>query len=110
MKSRFSTHFLETSTEVMRAIAHPIRIAIVDLLNQGGPLSVTDIHTRLNIEQAIASHHLGILKNKGVLASRRAGKKTIYMLRDEDVSEMISILERLQAVHAQRGMYGLRVA
>lgn len=110
MKSRFSTHFLETSTEVMRAIAHPIRIAIVDLLNQGGPLSVTDIHTRLNIEQAIASHHLGILKNKGVLASRRSGKKTIYMLRDEDVSEMISILERLQAVHTQRGMYGLRVA
>lgn len=110
MKSRFSTHFLETSTEVMRAIAHPIRIAIVDLLDQRGPLSVTDIHTVLKIEQAIASHHLGILKNKGVLSSRRAGKKTIYMLSDEDVSEMISILERLQAIQSNRGLYGLKVA
>lgn len=110
MKSRFSTHFLETSTEVMRAIAHPIRIAIVDLLDQRGPLSVTDIHTHLNIEQAIASHHLGILKNKGVLSSKRSGKKTIYMLGDEDVSEMISILERLQAIQTNRGLYGLKVA
>ena len=108
MKSRFSPRFLESSTEVMRAIAHPIRIAIVDLLNQDGPLSVTDIHTQLNIEQAIASHHLGILKNKGVLTSRRSGKKTIYMLRDEDVSQMISILERLQA--GSRSIYDLKVA
>ena len=66
MKTHFNKEFLKDSTETLRAIAHPIRIAIVDLLYHNGQMTVTDIYEKLNIEQAIASHHLRILKNKKV--------------------------------------------
>lgn len=84
-----------TSTEVLRAIAHPIRIAIVDLLKARKKLSVTEIHEELEIEQAIASHHLRILKDKNVLISQREGKNTFYALRSADYSKIIASLEKL---------------
>ena len=95
MKSRFEIDFLETSSEILRAIAHPIRIAIVDLLRAHPKLSVTEIHERLSIEQAIASHHLRILKDKKVLASKREGKNTFYFLKDAGFSEIVQTLEGL---------------
>ncbi|MEL6191434.1 MAG: metalloregulator ArsR/SmtB family transcription factor [Bacteroidota bacterium] len=94
MESRFHIPFLETSTEVLRAIAHPIRIAIIDLLKDG-KLSVTEIHKRLKIEQAIASHHLRILKDKRVLSAQRDGKNTFYSLRSEEFADILSSLESL---------------
>jgi ArsR family transcriptional regulator len=95
VKSRFDIEFLETSTEVLRAIAHPIRIAIVDLLQAKQRLSVTEIHEQLDIEQAIASHHLRILKDKQVLMAQREGKNTFYSLRLEGYSQIIASLEKL---------------
>lgn len=83
MKTHFDKSFLENATETLRAVAHPIRIAIIDLLFDNGQMTVTDIYTKLNIEQAIASHHLRILKNKGVLEAERDGKNSLirWLLR-----------------------------
>ena len=95
MESRFHPHFLEQATEIMRAIGHPIRITMVDLLHEKGDLTVTQIHTELNIEQAIASHHLRILKDKGILFCRRSGKNTYYGLRVAEMSHFIQLLEKV---------------
>jgi len=77
----------------LRAIAHPMRIAIIDLLNET-QLSVTEIYNRLNIEQAAASHHLNILKSKGVLNSKRDGKKIYYSLKNQTLTEIIDCINR----------------
>ena len=69
---------LEMAASKLRAMAHPMRIAIIDLLHNNKRQSVTEIYQKLNIEQAAASHHLNILKNKGVLVSRRDGKKICF--------------------------------
>lgn len=95
LRSRFSDDFLEVGTEVLRAIAHPIRLTIIDLLNDNEKLSVTEIYEALKIEQAIASHHLRILKDKRVVAARREGKKSYYYLRSKDFSTIIFALETL---------------
>ncbi|MCD4736628.1 MAG: metalloregulator ArsR/SmtB family transcription factor [Bacteroidales bacterium] len=79
---------LEMAASKLRAIAHPMRIAIIDLLNERKKLSVTEIYSNLDIEQASASHHLNILKNKGVLNSKREGKKIFYSLRSVTLSEI----------------------
>ena len=55
---------LEMAASKLRAISHPMRIAIIDLLADGNRLSVTEIYEALGIEQATASHHLNILKNR----------------------------------------------
>ena len=72
---------LELAASKLRAMSHPMRIAIIDLLADGNNLSVTEIYKTLDIEQATASHHLNILKNKGLLESKREGKKIYYFLK-----------------------------
>jgi DNA-binding transcriptional ArsR family regulator len=88
---------LEMAASKLRAIAHPMRIAIIDLLNTNNKLSVTEIYEQLNIEQASASHHLNILKNKGVLFSKREGKKIFYAIKDEGLTEIVDCINRCNA-------------
>lgn len=85
---------LEQASSKLRAMAHPMRIAIIDLLHDGNQMSVTEIYKRLRIEQAAASHHLNILKNKGVLASRRDGKKIFYSIKNQVLTEIVDCLNR----------------
>ncbi len=77
---------------MLKAIAHPVRIAIVGCLEDGTKRTVTEIHTQLGIEQAAASHHLGILKDKGVLASKREGKNTWYYLKHENLRTVLNCI------------------
>jgi DNA-binding transcriptional ArsR family regulator len=81
---------LEKAASMLKAIAHPMRIAIIGYLEDGKKLSVTEIQKQLGIEQSTASHHLGILKDKGVLNSRREGKNTYYSLKHENLRHIIN--------------------
>jgi len=83
---------IEKAANMMKAISHPMRLAILSHLSDGNRLTVTEIHERLNIEQSTASHHLGILKDKGVLASQREGKNTRYYLKKENLSKLVSCI------------------
>ncbi len=83
---------LENAASKLRAMAHPMRIAIIDMLNEVEMMSVTEIYERLEIEQASASHHLNILKNKGVLVSKRDGKKIFYALKSKTINQIIGCL------------------
>ena len=87
---------LEAASEMLKAIAHPIRIAIVGMLNNNKKLSVTEIHEALSIEQAVASHHLSILKNKGVLLSERSGKNCYYSLKHQRLSQIVACIDKCQ--------------
>lgn len=94
MKTHFDINYLENATETLRAIAHPARIAMIDLLFKNKEMSVTDIFEKLGIEQAVASHHLRILKSKNIVAVKRQGKNSIYSLSNDDYYEIIHILEK----------------
>ena len=80
---------LEKVANMLKAIAHPLRIAIVGSLEDGNKLTVTEIHKKLGIEQSTASHHLGILKDKGVLSSKREGKNTWYFLKHDNLKTVL---------------------
>ena len=89
-----SAEQFEQAANMLKAIAHPMRLAIVQYLDQGKKLTVTEIHNLLNIEQSTTSHHLGILKDKGVLASKREGKNTYYYLKHENLSKIIECMSQ----------------
>lgn len=89
---------LDNAASMLKAIAHPMRIAIISLLEDGKKLTVTEIHVQLKIEQSTASHHLGILKDKGVLASKRKGKNTFYHLKHESLSRIIDCLNKCGSI------------
>ncbi len=92
--SEFDIEKLPMAAEMLKAIAHPMRIAIVGYLEGGVKLTVTEIHERLGIEQSTTSHHLGILKNKGVLSSKRDGKNTYYFLKHKELSGLLECIEK----------------
>jgi ArsR family transcriptional regulator, virulence genes transcriptional regulator len=87
-----SPESLEKASAMLKAIAHPVRISIVGCLEDGTKRTVTEIHTQLGIEQSTASHHLGILKDKGVLGSKREGKNTWYYLKHENLKTVLNCI------------------
>lgn len=95
MKTHFNLTFLENATETLRAIAHPARIAIIDILYKNNTMSVTDIFEKLHLEQAVASHHLRILKGKKVVSVERKGKNSLYSLVSDDFYSIIKTLEKV---------------
>jgi DNA-binding transcriptional ArsR family regulator len=80
---------LEKASNMLKAIAHPVRISIVGYLEDGKKRTVTEIHKQLGIEQAVASHHLLILKDRGVLLSKRDGKNIYYYLRHDKLGNIL---------------------
>jgi DNA-binding transcriptional ArsR family regulator len=89
---------LEAAANMLKAIAHPMRIAILNYLEEGKKLTVTEIHELLNIEQSTTSHHLGILKDKGVLASKREGKNTYYFLKHDNLKNIVDCISKCACV------------
>ncbi|ALO15672.1 MAG TPA: metalloregulator ArsR/SmtB family transcription factor [Salinivirga sp.] len=85
---------LEEAASMLKAIAHPMRIAILNFLEDGNKMTVTEIHQKLQIEQSTTSHHLGILKDKGVLCSKREGKNTFYFLKHERLSSIVDCISQ----------------
>lgn len=92
-KLSFDHQKLEMAAGKLRAISHPSRIAILEMLNDC-PMCVTEIFEKLGIDQATASHHLNILKDKGILIAERRGRKIIYSLKHQTISEIINCINR----------------
>lgn len=89
---RISVETVREAAEVLRCIGHPIRLRIVELLETNGELNVSAIREYVGLEQAVASQHLGLMRNKGILASRREGTNVFYRVLDEKVTQVIECL------------------
>jgi ArsR family transcriptional regulator len=76
----------------LKAIAHPVRLAIVGLLKEGESLSVTEIYENLGLEQAVASQHLAVLRERHILDASRKGKHTFYSLRHDCITDIIEMM------------------
>ncbi|MDP4267569.1 MAG: metalloregulator ArsR/SmtB family transcription factor [Bacteroidota bacterium] len=86
---------MDNAANKLKAVAHPLRIAIIEMLEpEGTRLSVTEIDTRLRMDQATASHHLRILKDKGILGSIRSGKNIHYYLKLNVLLQILDCLEK----------------
>ncbi len=81
---------LHTAASMLKVLGHPIRVSIIELLDDTNKMSVTEIFKALKIEQAIASHHLNTLKNKRILMSERVGKNTYYSVSDPNLISAVN--------------------
>lgn len=81
---------------VLKTVAHPMRVGIIDLLSEHEKMSVNDITAYLGLEQSLTSHHLANLKMKGVLGSKREGKQIFYFLKLKEVVDLIATLEKVK--------------
>jgi ArsR family transcriptional regulator, zinc-responsive transcriptional repressor len=75
---------LDAAAELLKAFAHPLRLAIV-LEIRDGERCVHELVTSLGAGQPLVSQHLKILKNAHVLTGRRRGREVAYAIADEHV-------------------------
>jgi DNA-binding transcriptional ArsR family regulator len=94
MKPKLNVEKLERAASRLRSIAHPMRIAIIDLLSVREKMNVTQLYESLGIEQAATSHHLNILRTKGILESKRDGKMIFYSLKTTALIDIIDCINR----------------
>lgn len=80
---------------VLRAVNHKLRQRIIDLLEDGEEMTVTDIYIKLRLEQSVASQHLAILRRAGVVATDRQGKFIYYSLDKDRLGQISSLVEDL---------------
>ncbi len=83
---------IERAAYVLKAVAHPLRIKIIQMLNESKELNVSTIYKNLNAEQSLISHHLINMRDKGILDIRRSGKNIYYFLVDSAISEIIDCI------------------
>ena len=84
--------------EVFQALAHPTRIAIVELLRDG-PLPAGKLIEQLAIEQANASQHLAVLRSKQIVLNRKEGNQVFYSLRHPILTEVLDLMRRYFHAH-----------
>ena len=84
--------------DFFQALAHPTRIAIVDLLRDG-ELSAGAIIERLGIEQANVSQHLTVLRAKHIVVNRKVGNQVFYSVRDRLILEVLDVMKRYFYAH-----------
>lgn len=86
---------LRKAVLVLRAVNHKLRQNIINLLEEFGSMTVTDIYIKLRLEQSVASQHLAILRRAGVVITERDGKFINYMVDRERLSQISRLVEEL---------------
>jgi ArsR family transcriptional regulator len=77
-----------------KALAHPIRILIVERLVERGH-SVQELQVLLGLDQSSVSQHLAVLRANHVVAARKAGVTVRYALRDPLVGDLLAVARRI---------------
>lgn len=87
---------LEKFAFILKNIAHPTRIAILEQLHYFGEMSVGVISNRLRIDLHLVSHHLSNMKMIGIVERKREGNELIYFLsKDNKLVDIVRIIDSI---------------
>ena len=94
MSERSKQLLYEKQADIAKAIAHPLRIAIINFLKDGGQC-VCDIAEYVGSERSNVSRHLSVMVNAGLLDYRKEGLKVIYKLKCACIIDFFSCVTRV---------------
>ncbi|MEO1713373.1 MAG: metalloregulator ArsR/SmtB family transcription factor [Bacteroidota bacterium] len=83
---------LQNAAEILRALAHPLRMKILEFIDQNGTINVNKIYNTLNLEQSITSQHLRILRMAGLVITQREGKFIHYSINYDKVGNSVTAI------------------
>ena len=101
-----TTSQLQTfKAQFFRALAHPIRIKILEILVRGGR-TVQELQEALTLDQPIVSQQLAVLRNQNIVTAQKEGLSVRYTLRDPLIGELLEVARRIFNNHlvTTRGM------
>lgn len=85
----------ETQAEILKALAHPTRLFIVDELSRG-ERCVCELTDMVGVEMPTVSRHLSVLKSAGILADEKRGSQVFYRLRVPCVLNFFKCVQAVQ--------------
>jgi ArsR family transcriptional regulator len=81
--------------EFFRALAHPARIRLLEVISERGEQSVQALQTRLAVDQPIVSQQLAKLRSHGVVVSRKEGTTVLYRLADSRIADLLKVAKTI---------------
>ena len=93
---------LTAQVGLFSALADPIRLQILALLHQKGPMPVTQIYETLGKAQNLVSHHLSCLKTCGLVTVEKQGRMAIYRISDPEIDRILDWSQKQVFNQAER--------
>ncbi len=81
----------EMQAELCKTLANPKRLEILDILNEAGEICVNEIAERLEIPKANTSQHLAVLRQAGVVKTRKSGINVYYSLKTRKITQACTL-------------------
>jgi ArsR family transcriptional regulator len=99
-------HMIEKEAATFSALAHPLRLRILEKL-RNGPCCVCKIIPYVGGEQSNVSHHLAILRNAGIVFSEKRGQEVWYAIADSRIIKLIDLMETciLESLRRSRDIF-----
>jgi len=85
---------IETASRSLKAMSHPLRLKILCILGDQ-EVSVQDIVENVGTSQSNISQHLAILRDKGILSSRKDANRVYYRVGDERTLSLINMMQQV---------------
>ncbi len=98
----------QLKAEFFKALAHPLRIRILELLRDG-PLSVTQIQEVMGAPASSVSQHLAVLRGRNIVTTERRRTTIIYQVADTVVFDLLDLARRMVNAHLTDTIDLLRV-
>ena len=85
---------IETAAKALKAISHPLRLKIVCVVG-GAEVCVQDIVDAVGTSQSNISQHLAILRDKGVLNTRKDANRVFYRVADQRTLQLVGMMREV---------------
>jgi ArsR family transcriptional regulator len=85
--------------EFFRALAHPVRIRLLEVLVSDGETSVQELQRTLGIDQPIVSQQLARLRGSGIVVARKHGQVARYTVADPMIADLLQVAKQILNRH-----------
>lgn len=91
----------ETRAKVLKALAHPARLKLVDVLAEHDEVCVCELTEKIGMDMSTVSRHLTQLKNAGIVESDKRGQMVFYSLRVKCLQSLFACIESVLTCHVE---------
>ncbi len=100
-RAPLDARMLAEAAEMIRVLGHPVRLRIVECL-EDGERTVSDLQEALDTSQAAVSQQLARMRSAGIVSGRRDGVNVWYSIADERVVQMLNCLRHCHVENGRR--------
>ena len=94
MDSKYNMELYKLKAQLCKTFTDPLRLIIIEELNSGEK-PVGELVETLGVPQAVVSRHLAVLRNRGVVKTRREGTNIYYRITDPKICDACGMVHRI---------------